>query len=258
MIECPPVRAWPHGPDAPKLCEGEVHLWLFSASAEVSERAALRGLLSQDEQARAQRFALDHLARRHEVAHGRLRRLLAMYLKVEPSEIHFENGPHGKPFIASSQSAGRLAFSFAHSGDVVLTGVTSGRAIGVDVEVYRDRLDMQLVARRQFAPGEVAKLDRLSEDQREDVFYACWTRKEAYLKARGEGLAARLRDFEVTFLPDEPPGVVASSLGEGEPERWEVIPLDLGPRRAAACVAERPVNTVLCWTFEGAASVVRR
>ncbi len=251
MREDAPAPDWPPGPDAPVLSPGDVHLWLFTTRATENERECLRSLLADDELARAGRFRLDHLARRYVVGHGRLRRLLAAYIESEPTDIRFVTGPHGKPAMAPEQNPQGVAFSFAHSEETCLAGIASGRSIGVDVEAYRDRLDMDLIVRRQFAPAEASKFDRVrGAGQRQDAFYACWTRKEAYIKARGEGLAAGLDSFEVSFLPGEANRIVASSRGSEECERWEVIPLDLGPRLAGACVVERPVESVSYWTFD--------
>ena len=101
-----------------------------------------------------------------------------------------------------------------------LVGVTRGRAIGVDVEVVRPSVDIDLVARRQFAPGEVSRLFNVSGAERTAVFYTCWTRKEAYLKARGERIIGRLQDFEMSCLPGETPEIRWAKAGAGERSRW--------------------------------------
>lgn len=243
------LPAWCSGPTAPACEPSEVHLWQIRLAASPEEIETLRGLLDEAERNRATRFRLDDVRRRYEAGHGRLRTVLARYLNLAPDAIMFHTGEHGKPFLDSAQNPGGLQFSFSHSGEVALLGVAAGRSIGVDVEAYRDAIDYALIARRQFAAKEADQLDGLPADEREAAFYTCWTRKEAYVKARGEGLATGLDRFEVAFLPGDAPRIVWSVEGPDECTRWDVIPVDLGPRAAAACVVEGPIERARCWSY---------
>lgn len=240
---------WTRPSLVPDLLTGDVHLWRFPLTATGAERDALVGLLDSGERARAERMRLAQVRTRFEVGHGRLRRVLAHYVDASAAEILIGAEEGGKPFVGAVYDARGLQFSLSHSGDVGLVGVTRGRAIGVDVEVHRSSVDMDLIARRQFAPGEVARLSRVSEDDRVVAFFTCWTRKEAYLKARGEGLIGRLQDFEVALLPGEPPEIRWAKSGAGERLRWEVIDVPVGDGVSGACVIERPIGEMRLWSL---------
>ncbi len=233
---------WKAAARLPELRTGDVHLWRYSLDATAAERAALVALLDGGERERAGRMRLSQVRARFEVSHGRLRSILSRYLGTPAAAIAFGRAEGGKPFLGAAFDSDGLQFSLSHSGDVALLGVTRGRAIGVDVEVIRDSVDLNLVARRQFAPGEVARLFNVSGAERTAVFYTCWTRKEAYLKARGEGLIGRLQDFEVSCLPGETPEIRWAKAGAGERARWQIIDAPVGGAASGACVVERPMG----------------
>jgi len=205
----------------------------------------LRELLSHDEIARAERFVRPIHARRFIVAHGSLRLVLAKILSVDPKSIEYQKNEHGKPSLAHETE---VTFNLSHSGDLALIGVTEGRAIGVDLERFRDRLEMDKISKRYFSAGEVAKLFSLpKESLREAAFYDCWTRKEAYTKARGEGLSLGLDSFDVAFGPEESPALLRSDKGADELSRWSFFDIKIRPRYAAACVVEGPIRQLHYW-----------
>lgn len=240
---------WKTAGALPELRTGDVHLWRCSLSVGDSERRSLAALLDSEERARAERMRLGHVRARFEVSHGRLRRILAKYTGTEPAGLEFGKADGGKPFLGRAFDAEGIRYSLSHSGDLALVGVTRGHAIGVDVEICRDTVDIDLVARRQFAPGEVARLFNVTGPRRVEAFYTCWTRKEAYLKARGEGLIGRLQDFEVSCLPGEPPEIRWAKAGAGERTRWTVLDAPVGEAASGACVIERPVGDVYYWNW---------
>jgi 4'-phosphopantetheinyl transferase len=240
---------WKSSARLPELRTGDVHLWRYSLTAAAPERTALLALLDAGECERAARMRLSQVRSRFEIGHGRLRKILSRYLGTAPEAIQFGQAEGGKPFLGPEFDPEGIRFSLSHSGDVALTGITRGRAIGVDVECIRDSVDINLVARRQFAPGEVARLFNVSGAERTAVFFTCWTRKEAYLKARGEGLIGRLQDFEVSCLPGEAPEIRWTKAGAGERSRWQVIDAPLGEAACGACVVERPIGDVRYWAF---------
>lgn len=240
----PPVNQWKCTSRPPELHSGDVHLWRYTLSASGAERDALVALLDDSERARADRMRLSQARARFEVGHGRLRRILSHYTSAAPGAIAFGHADGGKPFLGPECDPDGLQFSLSHSGDLALVGVTRGRAIGVDVEIQRENVDLNLIARRQFAPGEVARLFNVTGSDRTAVFYTCWTRKEAYLKARGEGLIGRLQDFEVSCLPGETPEIRWAKAGAGERSRWQIMEAPMGDAVSGACVVERPIGDV--------------
>ncbi len=225
---------------------GEVQVWRFSLDAPESERAPLEALLSPAERERADGIRIETHRRRYTVGHGRLRSVLAGYLRLAPETIEFGRHSRGKPFVVPSQNPLDLQFNYSHTADTALVALALGRTLGVDVEQHRDDVDMELIARRQFAPGEQDRLVSLPRDQRPAAFYRCWTRKEAYLKALGDGIAGGLQGFEVSFLADEAPALIRAKGGPEECRRWSIVALDAGPGLSAACVVEGLPVRVVC------------
>ena len=161
-------------------------------------------LLAPDEQARAERFIF-HKDRTHfVVARGLLRVLLGRYLQRHPQHLHFCYGPHGKPELAPDMGDDTLCFNVSHAHGLALYAVTRQRDLGVDVEHVRPGFAEEHIAERFFSPREVAVLRALPVALQSTAFFACWTRKEAFIKARGDGLSLPLDQFDVAFAPGEP------------------------------------------------------
>ncbi|MBV8073268.1 MAG: 4'-phosphopantetheinyl transferase superfamily protein [Acidobacteriaceae bacterium] len=151
-------------------------------------------LLSPEERERAGRFHFEHLRTSYIAAHGAVRILLERYSGIPAAEIQYRFGPKGKPSI---WPAGSLEFNLSHSGFVMLVAVAFGCQLGVDLEQVRPVPELRDIARRFFCEEEVAELETLPVDEQERAFFICWTQKEAYLKATGEGLSAPLDSFRV-------------------------------------------------------------
>lgn len=163
----------------------------LAAAADLAESFAL---LDADEQARAQRFHFPAHRRRFIVAHAAVRRILARRLGTAPDAIEFVRNGHGKPFLKDRAAP---VFSLSHSHEMALCAVAAGGELGVDIEHRRDVSHADL-AHRYFAPDEVAALAALPTDRQADGFFACWSRKEAYIKAKGLGLSLPLDSFAVS------------------------------------------------------------
>jgi 4'-phosphopantetheinyl transferase len=221
-----------------------VELWIVERAggdAESEERGASRkrlsALLSEPERARASRFRVQAARNGFIVSRGVLRQILGDELDCAPESLEFGEGEYGKPFLAGRHLGCGLEFNVAHSGEVLLYAVARGRVVGVDVERHRQSLDVEKLAERYFAPGEVKRLlaDGAVED-RLDNFYRCWTRKEAYLKALGTGLTTKLDAFEVTLLRGEPPRLLSTDVSGDAPGLWQFldVPVPAGYTAALA------------------------
>jgi 4'-phosphopantetheinyl transferase len=184
------------------LRSGDVHVWYVDLAVEAETQRRLAAGLSEDERARAARFVFARDTRRFVVARSALRALLAGYLDVTAAALAFAYGPHGKPALDGGRAV--LGFNLSHSGEVAVVAVGWDRALGVDVELWRPLPDLAALAARSFAPRELAVLDALLETERPEAFFRCWTRKEAFIKATGEGLAHPLDAFTVSLAPGEP------------------------------------------------------
>jgi 4'-phosphopantetheinyl transferase len=172
----------------------------LDAPAEII--ATLWQSLSRDEQGRAEKFRFTEHRQHYIVARGSLRRLVAERLRIAPRSVEFVETEYGKPTLAPVHGLTDLDFNLSHSGVLALYAFTSGRAVGVDVELIREIPDTDELAERFFSPTEIASLKALPLAQRSLAFLACWTRKEAFIKALGHGLSCPLDAFDVTIDPD--------------------------------------------------------
>lgn len=204
-----------------------VDVWSVWLNAPADTSGAFRTLLSSEEILRADRFAFEHLRVAFQVSHGALRCLLSRYLKCDPRELAFTFGAGGKPALCG---ASPLRFNMSHSGGLAVYAFTFNREIGVDVEKIRDMPDFEQIAGRYFCREEARQLLSVSgEKQRQDAFFRCWTRKESYIKAIGEGLSVPLDQFQVSLLPDAPARFVHIGHDPGAASAWTLQHLEPAP-----------------------------
>jgi 4'-phosphopantetheinyl transferase len=201
-----------------------------------------------DERERADRFHFEVDQRRAVIGRGYLRLLLGQILDRPANKLQFEYDEFGKPSLIPNQGL-PLQFNVSHSGDMILIAITIGRAVGVDVERIRTDFDPDEIAARFFSANECKILASLAGPVRYKAFFACWTRKEAYLKARGVGLSLPLDQFDVSFLPDEQPRLLATRPDPAEARRWRLRALDLSGDYAAALAAPSSIWELKCWNW---------
>ncbi len=241
--------AWQSAPNRLTLPADEVHVWQVALDLDEVSLCSLRGLLSPDEQARADQFRFPVHRGRFIAARGRLRVLLARYLEIEPAMLRFNYDAYGKPRLSADSSKNDLRFNVAHSDGLALFAVACQREVGVDLErIWAKRANKQ-IAERFFSPGEVAALHALPKELQVEGFFNCWTRKEAFIKALGKGLAFPLDQFEVSLVPGEPAALLSS---RGEPEAtllWTLHDLAPIPGYAAALAVEGRGWRLQCWQW---------
>ncbi|MFL6236638.1 MAG: 4'-phosphopantetheinyl transferase family protein [Thermoanaerobaculia bacterium] len=196
-----------------ELAAGEIHVWSVQLDPPPGEVERLGRSLAEDEWARANRFRFEKHRRQYVVGRGALRTLLAAYREGRPEEIRFRYGPRGKPFLESPSD---LQFNLSNSDEMALVGFVRGPEIGVDIEYLKPMPDCEQISERFFSESERRVLRGIPGRAKELAFFNCWTRKEAYLKAVGEGLAAPLDSFDVTLAPGDPPRMLTL---QGDPER---------------------------------------
>ncbi len=208
---------------APRLNGSDVHVWVLPLKCDAEAVPDLERALSPDEIARADRFVFAHLRRRYVVARGALRFLLGTYLDTGPESITFAYMERGKP-VLDERHRSHLVFNVSHSQELALIAVSTGGDLGVDVEALRPMPDAADIAERFFSPVERAALRALPAASRDEAFFACWTRKEAYIKAIGDGLTCPLDTFDVSCAPDEPARLLAISHASAqETKHWSLI-----------------------------------
>jgi 4'-phosphopantetheinyl transferase len=244
----PGGRIWDRFSGDYALPEDEVHVWRTSLGIAALDLAKLQRILSADEQKRADRFHFEVDRRRSTIARGYLRLLLGEILDLPANRLQFEYDEFGKPRLVPTQGL-PLQFNISHSGDLILIAITIGRAVGVDVERIRTDVDLDGVAARFFSANERKTLALLAGPARYKAFFTCWTRKEAYLKARGIGLSLSLDQFDVSFLPDEDPQLLATRHDPPDVRRWGLRELGLSRDYVAALAAQGSNWKLKCWDW---------
>jgi 4'-phosphopantetheinyl transferase len=198
------------------------------------EIAALWQLLSRDERERAEKFRFTKHRRHYIVARASLRRLLAERLRIAPRAVELVETEYGKPRLSPVHGSVHLDFNLSHSGALALYAFTSGRAVGIDVELIREVPDIDDLAACFFSPSESASLQALPLARRSLAFLACWTRKEAFIKALGQGLSCPLDGFDVTIDPDAPARITRIEAGIGSVANWTMQAFTPNPCYIAA------------------------
>ncbi len=214
-------------------------------------RPQLRSLaqtLAAVERTRAERFVFQEHRERYIVTRGLLRTILGRYLNLGPDQLEFWHNRFGKPALTTTCGGEQLRFNLSHSDDIVLYAI-AGREVGVDVERIRPDFVSEAIAKRFFSPREVAVLQALPPQVRTEAFYNCWTRKEAYVKAKGKGMSIALNDFDVAFAPGEPPALLYTSWDTSEASRWSIHALAPDPGHVAALAVEGRRGSLQCWRW---------
>jgi 4'-phosphopantetheinyl transferase len=242
---------WPLSPAAFMLGKAEIHVWKATLDVAPARVPDLEATLSLDERARAGRFVFPRDQTRFIAARGTLRQLLARYAGVEPAHLQFRYSARGKPSLDPTAGDCDLRFNVSHSHGLALYAVSRGRELGIDLEQIRPDVVDEPIAERFFAPREVATLRSLPAGQQVAAFFACWTRKEAYIKAKGEGLYLSLQDFEVSLRPGEPAALLKTHGDPGEVGRWSLYSLAPAPGYAGALAAEGSPCRLSCWQWSG-------
>lgn len=230
----------------------EVRFIRLNAPPGLVER--LDGLLDEDEQLRARRFRFPHLTAAFVQSHAALRILVGQRLGIDPRNLAFSCGPFGKPDLLKVE---KFEFNLSHSGGMAGVAFAFGCQIGVDVETHREAADWDAIVERYFSAAEIEEFRGIEAGLRVQAFYNGWTRKEAYIKARGGGLSIPLDSFSVNLRPGTAPAMVhVAEDSEGRETRWQLQPLEVEPGYAGALVysgerravsASAPVDMESVW-----------
>ncbi|CAA9250906.1 MAG: 4'-phosphopantetheinyl transferase [uncultured Chloroflexia bacterium] len=220
------------------LTGNDVHVWRASLSAPARTVQRFQEALSVDEVVRAARYAFAHDRDHFIVARGMLRTILGRYLQLRPGHLRFRYNPYGKPALTAGAGYEQLSFNLSHSHGMVLYAITPTRAVGIDLEQVRDEPVCEQIAGRFFTPQEHAGLCAVPSPMRQAAFFTCWTRKEAYIKARGDGLSHPLNAFEVSVGPGAPARLVRTHNNPAEAEQWSMLEIEPGQGFVGTLVVE--------------------
>ena len=219
---------YPGNVSVPTMGQNDVHVWFAYVCSNPLQQAEYKSLLSRDELDRMARFHFERDRDAFVFAHGFLRSLLAGYLQLSPGELRFDYTGYAKPSISQITD---IQFNLSHTDGAVLLALCRNREIGVDIEKVRSDFELMSIAARFFTRKERESLLHLTEPERAEAFFHCWTRKEAVLKARGDGLSFPLDRVEVSVTPEE--AIVGIQTGTEE-QRWRVMPLNVRAGYVAA------------------------
>jgi 4'-phosphopantetheinyl transferase len=226
--------AWAEPDHWPELGGGELRLWFAPLDLEDGRQQELRASLSEAERARAARFVFDLHRRRYAAGRGLLRQLLGRYLDLPPAALAFDTGPLGKPYLGGAQRGARLQFNYSDADGMALYGFALDAELGVDLESLAREVGHQEIARRHFRAEEVAALERGEPAESRAAFLACWTRKEAWGKAKGVGIHYPLDGIDLCSRIAE---ATLNIRDAGAPEDWTITQLRPAPAYigAVAC-----------------------
>jgi len=223
------------------LQQDELHVWLAWLDVEAQEITRLQSYLSKDEVSRAERFIFPRDRDHFVVARGRLRELLGKYLHCPPHAVQFKTARYGK--LSLLDDGDQLRFNLSHSHGLALYGFCIGRELGIDMEKIRPQFVSEGIAERYFSPREQRELAELPKELRDMGFFLCWTRKEAYIKAHGDGLQIPLDSFDVSLKPGEP-----ETLRNADSGRWSMRSFAPAAEFVAAIVAEGEIQATRFWS----------
>jgi 4'-phosphopantetheinyl transferase len=232
-----------------RLAASDLHVWRANLNQSESTIEELSGHLTNDERSRAKRFYFQKDHRHFIVARGILRVILSRYLSIEPERLCFSYNEYGKPALGADYERCGIRFNLSHADGLALFAVTEGREVGIDLEKIRPDFATSEIAERFFSSEEVQMLRTLPDYLQEEAFFNCWTRKEAYVKARGQGLSVPLDQFEVSLTPGQPASLLKTHWDTEEASLWSLRELHPGPGYVAAVAAQGTDWQVKYWQW---------
>lgn len=229
------------------LHENEVQLWRADLDALASQESRWQQILSGNEQKRAARFHFAKDRQHFAAARAILRLILSGYLEIDPGHIEFGYSQREKPYLAGRCALSGIMFNVSHSGGVALYAFARGIELGVDVERIGREIEVESIARRFFSAYEQQQLLNFPAAERVEAFFRCWTRKEAYIKATGEGLSLPLSQFDVSLLPNSEDALIATRPDSKEAKQWLLREVPAGAGYLAALCARGRTWKLTSW-----------
>ncbi len=227
-----------HKPLNLELRTDKIHVWYVSMDQQVSRLQRMESILSVDERMRAERYHFERDRNRFIMGRGILRTIISWYLNIESGKLRFCYGKHGKPELADKFGRGTICFNLSHSAGLALYAFARGQAIGVDIENIRDIYEMEQIAERIFSEKEKIFFHSLPKSKKKEAFFNCWTRKEAFIKAIGDGLHWPLNKFDVSLSQAEPARLLSIQGDATKASKWHLEDLKTFSGFVAACVVE--------------------
>ena len=240
---------WPPCAEIPQLTGSEIHVWATTLAPAPEQLQKTLPTLSVDELARAKRFKFDQHRNRFIAGRGALRAILGRSLGASPAALRFEYQANGKPELAREFASAGIHFNLAHTEDLALVAVTRIGVVGVDVEGVRPIKNADELVARFFSPRENELFQKVSNAEKPAAFFNLWTRKEALLKATGEGITRSLSLVEVSFLPGEAARLLAVSGDAEKAAQWSLRELSPATGFTGAIAIQARDVDAKCWKW---------
>lgn len=240
------ILLWDSPPAELPVLKQTAHVWCVALDFSQDILKTFLSLLSSDEQERAQQFRFEKDRNHFIAARGLLREVLSRYSNIEPQKLKFHYNIYGKPSLADYS---QLQFNLSHSNGLALYALTLDNNIGVDIEFKGRECDIDAIAQRYYSPREYEILNKLSGTEKTDAFFNAWARKEAFLKALGQGISYSLDKVEVTLTADELARFVAIHDTAQDVSQWYLHALNPSPDFAAALAIKGHVDKVETWRW---------
>jgi 4'-phosphopantetheinyl transferase len=239
---------WGLVPESWRLSNGDVNIFCAALNQPTSSMKEFERTLDSGEISRSERFLLEADRSRFVVSRGILRRLLGLLSGTDPSKIRFRYSSHGKPSLDGSLSEKGIRFNMSHSNHLALYAFSIDREVGVDLEYIRPFEALKEFVDRFFSEKEKIFLKNLPLNDRTESFFKLWTRREALLKALGQGLTmAEL--FDPSGGEGERPGLVGIKGNNENHPYYYVQQLKPAPNYVGAIAVEESNPRVNCWRW---------
>ncbi len=199
-----------------------IDVWRVKLNLDDFDMNVLKCILSDDEQNRANSYKFFQPRKLFILARVRLRQILSLYTDLLPERLVFSYSPQGKPNLVNSGGNGNITFNMSHSGEISVYAVSLNRNIGIDIEKPDKKVDFESLAKKYFSSGEYETIMELPEGEKQKAFYRCWTRKEAYIKGKGTGIAQLLDKVAVSCAPGEPAGLLSNRQEPEDVQKWSI------------------------------------
>jgi 4'-phosphopantetheinyl transferase len=240
---------WSRPPAKLQLDKRYIDVWQSPVRLPAEQLEKYANSLSAEERQRAAKFAIPDKYEEYVVSHGLLRKSLAHVLGRAVSEFEFDYGASRKPFLKKTDASQNPVFNISHSHGQVLVAISMNRNIGVDIEKIRNNVEYEKLALRFFSAAEHAALMQLPETQRVAAFFATWTRKEAFVKAVGKGIAFGLSEFEVNIDPLESPKMLVTRWDPTDVEKWLLASIETENDYFATVASDGGQFQLRCWQW---------
>lgn len=228
------------------LDKGKAHVWYFSTDQFSDTLDVYRGVLSPNEIDKAQTFKFEKDRNISILSRGLLRMISAQYLGIHPKKIDFKYGAFGKPSYVQRTF---LKFNVSHSGTYIVLAFTRESEIGVDVELIKKNFDVLDIAQNFFSNDEIKSLETFKKPERVEAFFRCWTRKEAFIKAKGSGLSFPLDAFTVSLDKDNPE-LLKTEWDNEERNEWRLFSFIPADGYVGSLLVNKGIHSVHYFDFD--------